>query len=173
MSFLTSRIYSTLSPPRQRESTTSFLPIALGRWELSIFFCCILCGKSCFSTIGQRNFVGRFQNFVGRFSNSVGHFSNFVGRLSNFVGDFSNFVGDFSVCLVSMCKMCATTTTIHVLSVQPFAHARELLSLCTLKSRLRSVKFSLRTFRPGRCKRRWLQDSVAMVGDSPIRRLTP
>ena len=60
----------------------------------------------------------------------------------------------FSVCLVSMRKMCATTTTIHGLSVQPDAHARELLSLCTLKSRLRSVKFSLRTFRPGRCKRR-------------------
>ena len=147
MSFLTSRISSTLSPPRQRESTTSFRPLARGRWRLSTLFCCILCGKSWFSTIGQHHFVGRF-------SNSVGHFSNFVGRFSNFVGDFSNFVGDFSVCLVSMCKMCATTTTIHVLSVQPFAHARELLSLCTLKSRLRSVKFSLRTFRPGRCKRR-------------------
>ena len=159
MSFLTSRIYSTLSPPRQRESTTSFLPIALGRWELSIFFCCILCGKSWFSTIGQHNFVGDFPNFIGRFQNSV--------------GDYPNFVGVFSVCLVSMRKMCATTTTIHVLSVQPFAHARELLSLCTLKSRLRSVKFSLRTFRPGRCKRRWLQDSVAMVGDSPKRRLAP
>lgn len=140
MSFLTSRIYSTLSPPRQRESTTSFRPLARGRWRLSTLFCCILCGKSCFSTIGQHHFVGRFPNFVGQFSNSVGRFSNFVGV--------------FSVCLVSMCKMCATTTTIHVLSVQPFAHARELLSLCTLKSRLRSVKFSLRTFRLGRCKRR-------------------
>ena len=167
MSFLTSRIYSTLSPPRQRESTTSFLPIALGRWELSIFFCCILCGKSCFSTIGQRNFVGRFQNFVGRFPNSVGrfsnfvghfsnfigrfqnfvgdfpnfvgrfpnsvgrfsnfvgHFSNFIGRFQNFVGDFPNFVGDFSVYLVSMRKMCTTITTIHGLSVQPFAYDRE------------------------------------------------
>ena len=140
MSFLTSRMYSTLSPPRQRESMPSFRPLARDRWRFSTLFCCILCGKSWFSTIGQHHFVGRF-------SNSVGHFSNFVG-------DFSNFVGDFSVCLVSMCKMCATTTTIHVLSVQPFAHARELLSLCTLKSRLRSVKFSLRTFRPGRCKRR-------------------
>ena len=140
MSFLTSRISSTLSPPRQRESTTSFRPLARGRWRLSTLFCCILCGKSWFSTIGQRNFIGRFQNFVGVFS--------------NFVGDFPNFVGDFSVYLVSMRKMCATTTTIHGLSVQPFAHARELLSLCTLKSRLRSVKFSLRTFRPGRCKRR-------------------
>lgn len=147
MSFLTSRMYSTLSPPRQRESMPSFRPLARDRWRFSTLFCCILCGKSWFSTIGQHHFVGRF-------SNSVGHFSNFVGRFSNFVGDFSNFVGDFSVCLVSMCKMCATTTTIHVLSVQPFAHARELLSLCTLKSRLRSVKFSLRTFRPGRCKRR-------------------
>ena len=161
MSFLTSRIPSTLSPPRQRESTTSFRPLARGRWRLSTLLCCILCGKSWFSTIGQQNFVGdfpnfvgRFQNFVGRFSNSVGHFSNFVGQFSNSVGRFSNFVGVFSVCLVSMCKMCATTTTIHVLSVQPFAHARELLSLCTLKSRLRSVKFSLRTFRLGRCKRR-------------------
>ena len=86
---------------------------------------------------------------------------------------FQIFVGVFSVCLVSMRKMCATTTTIHGLSVQPFAHARELLSLCTLKSRLRSVKFSLRTFRLGRCKRRWLQDSAAMVGDSPKRRLAP
>ena len=133
MSFLTSRIYSTLSPPRQRESTTSFRPLARGRWRLSTLFCCILCGKSCFSTIGQHHFVG--------------HFSNSVGR-------FSNFVGVFSVCLVSMCKMCATTTTIHVLSVQPFAHARELLSLWTLKSRLRSVKFSLRAFRLGGCKRR-------------------
>ena len=159
MSFLTSRISSTLSPPRQRESTTSFLPIALGRWELSTLFCCILRGKSWFSTIGQHHFVGHFSNSVGRFSNSV--------------GDFPNFVGDFSVCLVSMRKMCATTTTIHGLSVQPFAHARELLSLCTLKSRLRSVKFSLRTFRLGRCKRRWPQDSVAMVGDSPKRRLAP
>ncbi len=161
MSFLTSRISSTLSPPRQRESTTSFRPLARGRWRLSTLFCCILCGKSWFSTIGQRNFIGRFQNFVGVFSNFVGdfpnfvgRFSNFVGRFSNFVGDFPNFVGDFSVYLVSMRKMCATTTTIHGLSVQPFAHARELLSLCTLKSRLRSVKFSLRTFRPGRCKRR-------------------
>ena len=159
MSFLTSRISSTLSPPRQRESTTSFLPIALGRWELSTLFCCILRGKSWFSTIGQHHFVGHFSNSVGRFSNSV--------------GDFPNFVGDFSVCLVSMRKMCATTTTIHGLSVQPFAHARELLSLCTLKSRLRSVKFSLRTFRLGRCKRRWPQDSVAMVGDSPKRRIAP
>lgn len=140
MSFLTSRIPSTLSPPRQRESTTSFRPLARDRWRLSTLFCCILCGKSWFSTIGQHHFVGRFSNFVGRFSNSV--------------GDFPNFVGDFSVCLVSMRKMCATTTTIHGLSVQPFAHARELLSLCTLKSRLRSVKFSLRTFRLGRCKRR-------------------
>ena len=166
MSFLTSRISSTLSPPRQRESTTSFLPIALGRWELSTLFCCILRGKSWFSTIGQHHFVGHFSNSVGRFSNSV-------GRFSNSVGDFPNFVGDFSVCLVSMRKMCATTTTIHGLSVQPFAHARELLSLCTLKSRLRSVKFSLRTFRLGRCKRRWPQDSVAMVGDSPKRRLAP
>ena len=147
MSFLTSRISSTLSPPRQRESTTSFRPLARGRWRLSTLFCCILCGKSWFSTIGQHNFVGRFQNLVGVFS-------NFVGRFSNFVGRFSNFVGDFSVCLVSMRKMCATTTTIHGLSVQPDAHARELLSLYTLKSRLRSVKFSLRTFRPGRCKRR-------------------
>ncbi len=147
MSFLTSRIYSTLSPPRKRESMPSFRPLARGRWRLSTLFCCILCGKSWFSTIGQHHFVGRFQNLVGVFS-------NFVGRFSNFVGDFSNFVGDFSVCLVSMCKMCATTTTIHGLSVQPFAHARELLSLCTLKSRLRSVKFSLRTFRLGRCKRR-------------------
>ena len=147
MSFLTSRISSTLSPPRQRESTTSFRPLARGRWRLSTLFCCILCGKSWFSTIGQHNFVGRFQNLVGVFS-------NFVGRFSNFVGDFPNFVGVFSVCLVSMRKMCATTTTIHGLSVQPDAHARELLSLCTLKSRLRSVKFSLRTFRPGRCKRR-------------------
>ena len=133
MSFLTSRISSTLSPPRQRESTTSFRPLARGRWRLSTLFCCILCGKSWFSTIGQHNFVGDFPNFIGR---------------------FSNFVGDFSVCLVSMRKMCATTTTIHELSVQPDAHARELLSLCTLKSRLRSVKFSLRTFRPGRCKKR-------------------
>ena len=166
MSFLTSRISSTLSPPRQRESTTSFRPLARGRWRLSTLFCCILCGKSWFSTIGQHNFVGRFQNLVGVFS-------NFVGRFSNFVGRFSDFVGDFSVCLVSMRKMCATTTTIHGLSVQPDAHARELLSLYTLKSRLRSVKFSLRTFRPGRCKRRWLQDSVAMVGDSPKRRLAP
>ena len=166
MSFLTSRMYSTPSPPRQSESTTSFLPLARGRWELSIFFCCFWCGKSWFSTIGQHNFVWHFSNFVGRFSNLVGDFPNFVGH-------FSNFVGDFSVCLVSMCKMCTTITTIHGLSVQPFAHARELLSLCTLKSRLRSVKFSLRTFRPGRCKRRWLQDSVAMVGDSPKRRLAP
>ncbi len=147
MSFLTSRISSTLSPPRQRESTTSFRPLARGRWRLSTLFCCILCGKSWFSTIGQHNFVGDFPNFVGRFQNFVGHFSNSVGR-------FSNFVGVFSVCLVSMRKMCATTTTIHGLSVQPFAHARELLSLCTLKSRLRSVKFSLRAFRPRRCKRR-------------------
>ena len=147
MSFLTSRISSTLSPPRQRESTTSFRPLARGRWRLSTLFCCILCGKSWFSTIGQHNFVGRFQNLVGVFS-------NFVGRFSNFVGDFPNFVGVFSVCLVSMRKMCATTTTIHGLSVQPDAHARELLSLYTLKSRLRSVKFSLRAFRLGRCKRR-------------------
>lgn len=173
MSFLTSRISSTLSPPRQRESTTSFRPLARGRWRLSILFCCILCGKSWFSTIGQHNFVGDFPTFVGRFSNFIGRFQNFVGRFSNFVGDCSNFVGDFSVCLVSMRKMCATTTTIHGLSVQPFAYARELLSLCTLKSRLRSVKFSLRTFHPGRCKRRRLQDSVAMVGDSPKRRLAP
>ncbi len=140
MSFLTSRISSTLSPPRKRESMPSFRPLARGRWRLSTLFCCILCGKSWFSTIGQHNFVGRFQNLVGVFS--------------NFVGRFSNFVGDFSVCLVSMRKMCATTTTIYGLSVQPDAHARELLSLYTLKSRLRSVKFSLRTFRPGRCKRR-------------------
>ncbi len=154
MSFLTSRISSTLSPPRQRESTTSFHPLARGRWRLSTLFCCILCGKSWFSTIGQHNFVGRFQNFVGDFPNFVARFSNFVGRFSNSVGDFPNFVGDFSVCLVSMRKMCATRTAIHGLSVQPDAHARELLSLCTLKSRLRSVKFSLRTFRPGRCKRR-------------------
>lgn len=147
MSFLTSRISSMLSPPRQRESTTSFRPLARGRWRLSTLFCCILCGKSWFSTIGQHNFVWHFSNFIGRFQ-------NFVGRFSNFVGDFPNFVGDFSVYLVSMRKMCATTTTIHGLSVQPFAHARELLSLCTLKSRLRSVKFSLRTFRLGRCKRR-------------------
>ena len=140
MSFLTSRISSTLSPPRQRESTTSFRPLARGRWRLSTLFCCILCGKSWFSTIGQHNFVGHFSNSVGRFSNSV--------------GDFPNFVGDFSVCLVSMRKMCATTTTIYGLSVQPDAHARELLSLYTLKSRLRSVKFSLRAFRLGRCKRR-------------------
>ena len=154
MSFLTSRISSTLSPPRQRESTTSFRPLARGRWRLSTLFCCILCGKSWFSTIGQHNFVGDFPNFIGRFQNSVGDFPNFVGHFSNSVGRFSNFVGVFSVCLVSMRKMCATTTTIHGLSVQPDAHARELLSLCTLKSRLRSVKFSLRTFRPGRCKRR-------------------
>ena len=187
MSFLTSRMYSTLSPPRQSESTTSFLPLARGRWELSIFFCCFWCGKSWFSTIGQHNFVWHFSNFVGRFSNLVGDFPNFVGdfpnfvgdfpnfvgRFSNFVGRFSNFVGVFSVCLVSMCKMCATITTIHGLSVQPDAHARELLSLYALKSRLRSVKFSLRAFRLGRCKRRWLQDSVAMVGDSPKRRLAP
>lgn len=154
MSFLTSRISSTLSPPRQRESTTSFRPLARGRWRLSILFCCILCGKSWFSTIGQHNFVGDFPTFVGRFSNFIGRFQNFVGRFSNFVGDCSNFVGDFSVCLVSMRKMCATTTTIYGLSVQPDAHARELLSLYTLKSRLRSVKFSLRAFRLGRCKRR-------------------
>ena len=166
MSFLTSRIYSTLSPPRLRESTTSFLPLARGRWELSIFFCCFWCGKSWFSTIGQHHFVWHFSNFIGRFQNSV-------GRFSNSVGDFPNFVGVFSVCLVSMRKMCATTTTIYGLSVQPDAHARELLSLYTLKSRLRSVKFSLRAFRLGRCKRRWLQDSVAMVGDSPKRRLAP
>lgn len=152
MSFLTSRISSTLSPPRQRESTPSFRPLARSRWRLSTLFCCILCGKSWFSTIGQHNFVGDFPNFVG---------------------DFPNFVGVFSVCLVSMRKMCATTTTIHGLSVQPFAHARELLSLYALKSRLRSVKFSLRAFRPGRCKRRWLQDSVAMVCDSSKRRLAP
>ena len=102
MSFLTSRIPSTLSPPRQRESTTSFRPLARGRWRLSTLFCCILCGKSWFSTIGQQNFVGdfpnfvgRFQNFVGRFSNSVGHFSNFIGRFQNFVGRFSNSVGRF------------------------------------------------------------------------------
>lgn len=159
MSFLTSRISSTLSPPRQSESTTSFRPLARGRWELSIFFCCFWCGKCWFSTIGQHNFVW--------------HFSNFVRDFPNFVGDFPNFVGVFSVCLVSMRKMCATTTTIYGLSVQPDAHARELLSLYTLKSRLRSVKFSLRAFRLGRCKRRWLQDSVAMVGDSPKRRLAP
>lgn len=133
MSFLTSRMYSTLSPPRQRESMPSFRPLARDRWRFSTLFCCILCGKSWFSTIGQHHFVGRFSNSVGR---------------------FSNFVGDFSVCLVSMRKMCATTTTIYGLSVQPDAHARELLSLCTLKSRLRSVKFSLRTFRLGRSKRR-------------------
>ena len=154
MSFLTSRISSTLSPPRQRESTTSFLPLTRGRWRLSTLFCCILCGKSCFSTIGQHNFVGDFPNFIGRFQNSVGDFPNFVGHFSNSVGRFSNFVGVFSVCLVSMRKMCATTTTIYGLSVQPDAHARELLSLYTLKSRLRSVKFSLRAFRLGRCKRR-------------------
>jgi len=159
MSFLTSRISSKLSPPRQRESTTGFRPLARGRWRLSTLFCCILCGKSWFSTIGQHHFVWHFSNFIGRFQNSV--------------GDFPNFVGDFSVCLVSMRKMCATTTTIYGLSVQPDAHARELLSLYTLKSRLRSVKFSLRAFRLGRCKRRWLQDSVAMVGDSPKRRLAP
>ncbi len=147
MSFLTSRISSMLLPPRKRESMPGFLPLARGRWRLSTLFCCILCGKSWFSTIGQHNFVGVFSNFVGVFL-------NFVGRFSNFVGDFPNFVGVFSVCLVSMRKVCATTTIIHGLSVQPFAHARELLSLCTLKSRLRSVKFSLRTFRPGRCKRR-------------------
>ena len=173
MSFLTSRMYSTLSPPRQRESMPSFRPLARDRWRFSTLFCCIVRGKSWFSTIGQHNFVWHFSNFIGRFQNFVGRFSNFVGRFSNFVGDFPNFVGDFSVCLVSRRKMCATTTTIHGLSVQPDAHARELLSLCTLKSHFRSVKFSLRAFRPGRCKRRWLQDSVAMVGDSPKRRLAP
>ena len=95
MSFLTSRISSTLSPPRQRESTTSFRPLARGRWRLSTLFCCILCGKSWFSTIGQHNFVGDFPNFIGRFQNSVGDFPNFVGHFSNSVGRFSNSVGRF------------------------------------------------------------------------------
>ena len=95
MSFLTSRISSTLSPPRQRESTTSFRPLARGRWRLSTLFCCILCGKSWFSTIGQHNFVGDFPNFIGRFQNSVGDFPNFIGRFQNFVGRFSNSVGRF------------------------------------------------------------------------------
>lgn len=95
MSFLTSRISSTLSPPRQRESTTSFHPLARGRWRLSTLFCCILCGKSWFSTIGQHNFVGDFPNFIGRFQNSVGDFPNFVGHFSNSVGRFSNSVGRF------------------------------------------------------------------------------
>ena len=125
MSFLTSRMYSTLSPPRQRESMPSFRPLARDRWRFSTLFCCILCGKSWFSTIGQHNFVGDFPNFIGRFQNSVGDFPNFVGHFSNSVGRFSNFVGVFSVCLVSMRKMCATTTTIQELSVQPFAYDRE------------------------------------------------
>lgn len=133
MSFLTSRISSTLSPPRQRESTTSFRPLARGRWRLSTSFVASYAEKV--SVLPSDSII----------SSDIFQISLDVFKISSDV---------FSVCLVSMRKMCATTTTIHGLSVQPDAHARELLSLCTLKSRLRSVKFSLRTFRPGRCKRR-------------------
>lgn len=140
MSFLTSRISSTLSPPRQRESTTSFRPLARGRWRLSTSFVASYAEKV--SVLPSDSII----------SSDIFQISLDVFKISSDVFQIPSDV--FSVCLVSMRKMCATTTTIHGLSVQPDAHARELLSLCTLKSRLRSVKFSLRTFRPGRCKRR-------------------
>ena len=67
--------------------------------------------------------VFRISSDVFQISSEIFQISSDVFQISSDVFKIPSDV--FSVCLVSMRKMCATTTTIHGLSVQPDAHARE------------------------------------------------
>ena len=105
MSFLASRIYSTLSPPRKRETTLSFsLSLVVGG-DFPPSFVTSYAEKIRFSTIGQHYFVGDSRNFVG-------DFRNFVGDFSKNVGDSLQNVGVFSVYLATLRSVCATKMAI-------------------------------------------------------------
>ena len=112
MSFLGLRIYSTLSPPRKRETTLSFsLSLVVGG-DFPPSFVTSYAEKIRFSTIGQHYFVGDSRNFVGDFRNFVGDFRNFVGDFSKNVGDSLQNVGVFSVYLATLRSVCATKMAI-------------------------------------------------------------
>lgn len=105
MSFLGLRIYSTLSPPRKRETTLSFsLSLVVGG-DFPPSFVTSYAEKIRFSTIGQHYFVGDSRNFVG-------DFRNFVGDFSKNVGDSLQNVGVFSVYLATLRSVCATKMAI-------------------------------------------------------------
>ena len=105
MSFLASRIHSTLSLPRKRETTLSFsLSLVVGG-DFPPSFVTSYAEKIRFSTIGQHYFVGDSRNFVG-------DFRNFVGDFSKNVGDSLQNVGVFSVYLATLRSVCATKMAI-------------------------------------------------------------